>query len=34
MLAAEWSGMENMDDSARTGQLLVTEAPAPGAGRP
>jgi sugar lactone lactonase YvrE len=34
MLAAEWSGMENMDDSARTGQLLVMEVPAPGAGRP
>jgi sugar lactone lactonase YvrE len=34
MLAAEWAGMENMDHSARTGQLLVAEAPAPGAGRP
>ena len=36
ILAAEWAGMENMDDSARarTGQLLVAEAPAPGAGRP
>ena len=34
MLAAEWAGMENMDDSARTGQLLVAEAPAPHAGRP
>jgi sugar lactone lactonase YvrE len=34
MLAAEWAGMENMDDSARTGQLLVAEAPAPGVGRP
>jgi sugar lactone lactonase YvrE len=34
MLAAEWSGVENMDDSARDGRLLVAEAPAPGAGRP
>ncbi len=34
MLAAEWAGMKNMDDSARTGRLLVAEAPAPGAGRP
>ena len=34
MLAAEWAGMENMDDSARTGQLLVAEAPAPGVGWP
>ena len=34
MLAANWAGMENMDDSARTGQLLVAQAPAPRAGRP
>jgi sugar lactone lactonase YvrE len=34
VLAAEWSGMENIDPSARTGQLLVAEAPAPHAGRP
>jgi sugar lactone lactonase YvrE len=34
MLAAEWAGMENMDDSARTGSLLVAGAPAPHAGRP
>ena len=34
MLAAEWAGMENMDPSARTGRLLVAEAPAPHAGRP
>jgi sugar lactone lactonase YvrE len=34
VLAAEWSGFENMDSSARTGQLLVAEAPAPHAGRP
>jgi sugar lactone lactonase YvrE len=34
MLAAEWRGMENMDDTARTGQVLVAEASAPGAGRP
>jgi sugar lactone lactonase YvrE len=34
MLAAEWRGMENMDETARTGQVLVAEAPAPGAGWP
>ncbi len=34
ILAAEWAGMENMDDSVRTGQLLVAEASAPGVGRP
>ena len=34
MLAAEWGGMEDMDDTARTGQLLIAEAPAPGAGWP
>ena len=34
MLTAAWAGMENTDDSARTGQLLVAEAPAAGAGRP
>lgn len=34
MLTAAWTGMENVDDSARTGQLLVAEAPAPGVGRP
>jgi sugar lactone lactonase YvrE len=34
MLAAEWGGFENMDDTARTGQVLIAEAPAPGAGRP
>ena len=34
MLAAEWAGIENMDPSARTGRLLVAEAPAPHAGRP
>jgi sugar lactone lactonase YvrE len=34
ILAAEWAGMENMDDSVRTGQLLVAEAPAPGVGWP
>ena len=34
MLAAEWSGMENMDDSARTGRLFIAESPAPHAGRP
>lgn len=34
MLAAEWGGMENMDDTARTGQVLIAEAPAPGVGWP
>jgi sugar lactone lactonase YvrE len=34
MRAAEWAGMENVDPSARTGRLLVAEAPAPHAGRP
>lgn len=34
VLAAEWGGFENVDAAARTGQVLVTEAPAPGAGRP
>src|SRR5918994_7474155 len=29
VLTATWIGMENIDDSARTGQLLVAEAPAP-----
>jgi sugar lactone lactonase YvrE len=34
MLAAEWRGFEHMTDPARTGQILFTPAPAPGAGRP
>lgn len=34
MLAAEWGGFEGMDDTARTGQILITEAPAAHAGRP
>ena len=34
VLAAEWGGMENMDETARTGQVLIAEAPAPAAGRP
>ena len=34
MLAAEWGGFEGMDDTARTGQVLVTAAPAAHAGRP
>lgn len=34
VLAAEWGGFEGMDDTARTGQVLVAEAPAPGAGWP
>jgi sugar lactone lactonase YvrE len=36
MLAADWRGIENVDDAIarRTGQVLVTEAPAPGVGWP
>jgi sugar lactone lactonase YvrE len=34
ILAAEWTGFENMFSPARTGQLLTTPAPAPHAGRP
>jgi sugar lactone lactonase YvrE len=36
MLTAEWRGTENMEDviAARTGQVLVAEAPAPGTGWP
>ena len=36
MLTAEWRGTENMDDviAARTGQVLVADAPAPGVGWP
>jgi sugar lactone lactonase YvrE len=34
LMAAEWRGLKNMTDAARTGQVLTFEAPAPGAGRP
>ncbi|MBA3492266.1 MAG: SMP-30/gluconolactonase/LRE family protein [Rubrobacteraceae bacterium] len=34
MLAAEWGGFENMDDTARTGRIFVAEAPAAHAGCP
>ncbi len=34
VLAAEWGGMENVDETARTGQVLVAEAPAAGVGWP
>jgi sugar lactone lactonase YvrE len=34
MLAAQWRGMENIDPDARTGQVLVAEAPSPHAGWP
>ncbi|HEU4945574.1 MAG TPA: SMP-30/gluconolactonase/LRE family protein [Kribbella sp.] len=34
MLAAEWRGFEHMFDEARTGQVLIAEAPAPGIGYP
>jgi sugar lactone lactonase YvrE len=34
MLAAEWRGMDNMDFGSRTGQVLIAEAPAAGAGWP
>ena len=36
LLAAEWRGIEHVDEAvaARTGQVLITRAPAPGAGWP
>ncbi|HEX2285740.1 MAG TPA: SMP-30/gluconolactonase/LRE family protein [Mycobacterium sp.] len=36
MMAADWQGVENVDDviARRTGQVLVQQAPAPGAGWP
>jgi sugar lactone lactonase YvrE len=34
MLAAEWRGRDNMDFGSRTGQVLIAEAPAAGAGWP
>jgi sugar lactone lactonase YvrE len=34
MMVAEWHGFEHMIDQARTGQVLTTETPAPGAGWP
>ena len=34
MMATEWSGPANMFEEPRTGQVLATEAPAPGAGWP
>jgi len=34
ILAAQWRGMENIGDPGRTGQVLLTQAPAPGAGWP
>ena len=36
LLAAEWRGIEHVDEAiaARTGQVLITKAPAPGAGWP
>ncbi|HEX6676914.1 MAG TPA: SMP-30/gluconolactonase/LRE family protein [Actinomycetes bacterium] len=34
MLAAEWHGMDDIDFSARTGQVLTAPAPTPGAGWP
>jgi sugar lactone lactonase YvrE len=36
MLTAQWQGTEGIDDviKARTGQVLVTDAPAPGVGWP
>ena len=34
MMATEWNGPANMFDGPRTGQVLTTEAPAPGAGWP
>jgi predicted enzyme related to lactoylglutathione lyase len=36
LLAAEWRGIERVDEAvaARTGQILMTKAPAPSAGWP
>jgi sugar lactone lactonase YvrE len=34
MMAAEWSGTENVGKGPRTGQVLTAQAPAPGAGWP
>jgi len=34
ILAAQWRGMENIGDPGRTGQVLLTQAPARGAGWP
>lgn len=36
MLTSDWRGTEGIEDviKARTGQVLVTEAPAPGVGWP
>jgi sugar lactone lactonase YvrE len=34
MMAADWSGTENIGKGPRTGQVLTTRAPAPRAGRP
>jgi sugar lactone lactonase YvrE len=34
MMAAEWHGVDKMLEGPRTGQVLITEAPAPGAGWP
>ena len=34
MIATEWSGPASMGREPRTGQVLATQAPAPGAGRP
>jgi hypothetical protein len=36
LLAAEWRGIEHVDEvvAARTGQVQIVEAPAPGAGWP
>jgi sugar lactone lactonase YvrE len=34
MMTAEWRGPASIADTARTGQVLTVEAPAPGAGRP
>ena len=36
LLAAEWRGIEHVDEAvaARTGQVLIADAPAPGVGWP
>ena len=36
LLAAQWRGIERVNEvvAARTGQVLISQAPVPGAGRP
>jgi sugar lactone lactonase YvrE len=34
ILAAQWRGMDQIDDQARNGQVIIAKAPAAGAGWP